>query len=60
MAHPYKAAAHKNDPKWIKGLETEQKNTVFQRADTEATMRPRIMNPAITKLATYDTIKKGK
>lgn len=30
MAHPYKAAAHKNDPKWVRNL-----NQYVEKAKTE-------------------------
>lgn len=56
--HPYKDAAHKNDPKWVKGLETEKKHSVYEQADLRATMRPRIQNEKVTAQAAYT--KKGK
>ena len=52
MAHPYKAAAHKNDPKWVKGLDSLKEKTVSDK-DIQATLRPRIANPAVTALAAY-------
>lgn len=59
MAHPYKAAAHKNDPKWVKGLETHKEHLKFVQADLKATVRDRTANPKATSLASYAT-KKGK
>jgi hypothetical protein len=58
MAHPYRAAAHKNDPKWVKGLETEKEHNVYQQADLKATVRDRTVNPKATAEAAYT--KKGK
>ena len=45
MAHPYKAAAHKNDPKWVRDLdpyvEKNQGDMIenAKTADTDATLR---------------------
>lgn len=58
MAHPYRAAAHKNDPQWVKGLETPKEQDVYQQADLRATLRPRIQNEKVTAQAAYT--KKGK
>lgn len=58
MAHPYKSAAHKNDPKWIKGLETPKEHMEFKRKDLNATLRDKTANPAVTAQAAY--AKKGK
>lgn len=62
MAHPYKAAAHKQDPKWVKGLETDKQHNVYQQADLQAdlqaTLRDRTANPKATAQAAYT--KKGK
>lgn len=59
MAHPYKSAAHKNDPKWVKGLETEKQHNVYVAADLRATVRDRTVNPKVTAQAAY-TNKKDK
>ncbi len=60
MAHPYKEAAHRNDPKWIKGLETPKVHREFERADLKATLIPRTGNAKITAQAAYVDNKKGK
>lgn len=42
MVHPYKSAAHRNDPKWIKGLAPYREAAVSregERADLKATIR---------------------
>lgn len=58
MAHPYKDAAHKNDPKWVKGLETPAVHNEFAQKDLKATVRDRTVNPKVTAEAAYS--KKGK
>lgn len=58
MAHPYKAAAHKNDPKWVKGLETQAEHKVFEKKDLAATLRDKTANAKVTAEAAYT--KKGK
>ncbi len=58
MSHPYKSAAHKNDPKWIKGLETPKQHNVYEAADLKATIRDKTANPKVTAQAAYT--KKGK
>ncbi len=49
MAHPYRDAAHKNDPSWVKSL---AKDKAIQ-SDNEATIRNYGSNPSCTEAATY-------
>lgn len=37
MAHPYKAAAHKSDPKWVKNLNQHVEKA--KKEDVEAVIR---------------------
>lgn len=60
MSHPYKAAAHKQDPRWLKGLESLKEKSEFVDNDLKATLRPRLANPQVTALAAYASPKKGK
>lgn len=61
MAHPYKKQARDNNPKWIKGLETDKEENKYKAADLAATLRDRTANPEATALAAYEkTGKKGK
>lgn len=60
MAHPYKSAAHKNDPKWVKGLENAKMHQQFTDKDLQATVRDKTANPRITAQAAYASKGKGK
>ena len=53
MSHPYKSAAHKTDPKWVKGLESLKVKDETVVKDTKATIRNHGGNPEITAQAAY-------
>jgi len=53
MSHPYKSAAHKNDPKWVKGLQSLKIKDEEVVKDTKAAVRNHGGNPEITKQAAY-------
>ena len=59
MAHPYKSAAHKNDPKWVKNLN----KYVVPKANSEdvtATIRNYSGDAATTRKAAYVPLEKGE
>lgn len=60
MAHPYKEAGHRNDPKWVKGLETQAVHNEFVKKDLKVTLRDSTANPKVTAQAAYAPNKKGK
>ena len=53
MAHPYKSAAHKTDPKWLKGLQSLKVHDEQNSKDLKATIRNHGGNPEITAQAAY-------
>lgn len=57
MAHPYKAAGHKNDPKWVGGLNKYVVPAVND--DAKAVIRNYGGDAATTKKAAYSPPAKG-
>jgi len=59
MAHPFKSAAHKNDPKWVKNL---NKYVVPKATDNDlrATMRNYSGDEKTTAKAAYSPLAKGE
>lgn len=55
MSHPYKSAAHKNDPKWVKGLEQYVEKATSE--DVTATIRNYGGNRKVTAEAAYEENK---
>lgn len=59
MSHPYRAAAHKNDPKWLDGLKGYQNDSgpvndgPERTKDTAATVRNYNADPKATAQAAY-------
>lgn len=59
MSHPYKSAAHKNDPKWLGGLKKYQSDAAEAERkyasdkDAAATMRNYGGDKSITDKAAY-------
>ena len=67
MAHPYKAAAHKNDPKWVRNLDpyVEKNNNApiveeAKAADTDAVLRNYGGDPAVTHRSADYSRPKGQ
>ena len=59
MAHPYSKAGHKQDPKWLQGLNNYKDKA--EKADTERVIKNYDASPAITRKASYVPAKgKGK
>lgn len=57
MAHPYKAAGHKNDPKWVKDLNKYVEPAI--NADVSAAIRNYGGDRATTAKAAYSPPAKG-
>ncbi len=59
MAHPYKSAAHKNDPKWVSNL-----NKYVVPAATDKDVKAAVKNyggdSATTRKAAYVPLAKGE
>ena len=58
MAHPYKSAAHKNDPRWLKNLNQYVESAT--EADVTDTIRNYGGSKAITKKAAYAPLDIGE
>ena len=59
MAHPYKSAAHKNDPKWVNGLNKFKEKA--EEGDTARVIKNFDADPKVTREASYlPAGKKGK
>jgi uncharacterized lipoprotein YddW (UPF0748 family) len=52
MAHPYKSAAHKNDPTWLRGLQPFVEKAVD--ADVKDVVRNYASDPVETARASYE------
>ena len=55
--HPYVKAAHRNDPKWVKGLDMHKE---AKASDLTATIRNNGGDARITAQAAYEPQKKDK
>lgn len=56
MAHPYMKSGHKNDPKWLSGLNHYKEKA--EEADTKEVIRNYDASPAVTREASY--LPRGK
>ena len=57
MAHPYRAAGHKQDPKWLDGLNHCKEKA--EEADTYRVIENYDASPKVTREASY-LPRKGK
>ncbi len=58
MAHPYKSAAHKNDPKWMRGLQPYVQE--HGQADVDDVVRNYGSDPKATEEAAYPAYEEKK
>lgn len=58
--HPYRNAAHKNDPKWLGGVKGYVEEPKVASADTKVTLRYHGGEPKVTAKASYAAPKGGK
>lgn len=58
MAHPYKSAAHKNDPSWLRGLDQYVEKAID--ADIDATIRNYGGDRETTAKAAYSRTEEKK
>ena len=59
MAHPYKTAAHKNDPNWVKRVRSENLNPDVEKAN-KADVDASIRNYGGDKAATMKAARYGR
>lgn len=52
MSHPYRSAAHKNDPSWLRGLQPFVEKAID--ADVKDTVRNYGSDPKATAEAAYE------
>jgi len=58
MAHPYKSAAHRNDPSWLRGIEKYCEDS--SAADVTATIKNYGGDKKTTAKAAYDIDEEKK
>lgn len=59
MAHPYQKFGHKQDPKWLEGLNRHKEKA--EAGDTAEVIRNYDADPKPTREASYaPSVKKGK